>query len=409
LSLLGWFEDLEGAHECFIDAHHCSSIIEFAAVVRCGKEGDELSAGKEFVSVFDDLMRAANEVQVVLVQKLRDNVLPERERDTPIVFAPSVNLLIGIGPKEITQETSIGDIGRAHNALHLIQTGKFWTETSVHAKDLFIDNCSTREAVEAVGKSLPELDTEASFTLVVKAVNPIDRGTLVVSTQDEEIFGVLDLVRQQQTDRLETLLATVHVVAQKDVIGLGWEATVFKETQQIIVLTVDITTDLDRSFQLEKHGLTDQKITTPETEHLDLGFRQVHLFSGPCSANTIVGRYLNDRIKREEEKKRLVSDSYPPITRLRGAKVLKGLACSQEKQKTPALHQRKDTSIPSNSPLHYFTSTLHEVIRPKLTYLRSLSIITSTGSLIPPPFVSPTSSLMLISFSFLMNSKLNSY
>jgi hypothetical protein len=288
LSLLGGFEDLEGAHECFIYAHHCSGIIEFTAVVRCGKQGNKLPTSKEFVSIFDNLMRAANEVQIVLVQKLRDNVLPESERDTPIVFAPSVNLLIGIGPKEITQETSIGDIGRAHNALHLIQTGKFWTETSVHAKDLFINNCSTREAVEAVGKSLPELDSEASFALVVKAINPIDGGTLVVSAQDEEIFGVLDLVRQQQTDGLETLLATVHVIAQKDVIGLGWEATVFKETQQIVVLPVDVTTDLDRSFQLEKHGLTDQKITTAKTKHLDLGFRQVHLFSGSCSANTVV-------------------------------------------------------------------------------------------------------------------------
>jgi hypothetical protein len=65
----------------------------------------------------------------------------------------------------------------------------------MHAKDLFIDNRSTREAVEAVGKSLPELDTEASFALIIKAINPIDGGTLVVSTQDEEIFRVLDLVR----------------------------------------------------------------------------------------------------------------------------------------------------------------------------------------------------------------------
>jgi hypothetical protein len=288
LSLLGWFEDLEGAHKCFIDAHHCSGIIEFAAIVGCGKEGNELPAGKEFVSVFDDLMRAANEVQVVLMQKLRDNVLPERKRDTPIVFAPSVNLLIRIGPEEITQETSIGDIGWAYNALDLVQTGKFWTETSVHAKDLFIDNSSTREAVEAVGKSLPELDTKASFALVIKAVDPIDGGTLVVSTQDEEIFGVLDLVRQQQTDRLETLLATVHVITQKDVIGLGREAAVFKETQQIIILSVHVTADLDRSLQLEKHGLTDQKITTAETEHLDLGFGQVDLFAGSCSANTVL-------------------------------------------------------------------------------------------------------------------------
>lgn len=173
----------------------------------------------------------------------------------------------------------------------------------MHAKDLLIDNRSTWETVEAVGKSLPELDTKASFALIIKAIDPIDGGTLVVSTQYEEIFGVLDLVRQQQTDRLETLLATVHVVAQKDVIGLGREAAVFKETQQIIVLSVDVTADLDRSLQLQKHGLTDQKITTAETEHLDLGFGQIHLFAGSCSANTVVVD-LNDRRKREEEKKK---------------------------------------------------------------------------------------------------------
>jgi hypothetical protein len=248
LSLLGRFEDLEGAHECFIDAHHCAGIIEFPAVVGRGKESNELPTGKEFVSIFDDLMRTANEVQVVLVQKLRDNVLPERERDTPIVFAPSVNLLIGIGPKEVTQEASIGDISRTHNALDLIQTGKFRTETSVHAKDLFIDNSSARETVEAVGKSLPELDTKASFALVIKAIDPIDRGALVVSTQNEEIFGVLDLVCEQQTDRLETLFAAVHVIAQKDVIGLGREATVFEQTQQVVVLAVHVSADLDGSL-----------------------------------------------------------------------------------------------------------------------------------------------------------------
>ena len=35
----------------------------------------------------------------------------------------------------------------------------------------------------------------------------------MVATEDEEVLGVLDLVRQQKAYRLERLLATVDVVA----------------------------------------------------------------------------------------------------------------------------------------------------------------------------------------------------
>jgi hypothetical protein len=65
-----------------------------------------------------------------------------------------------------------------------------------------------------------------------------------------------------------------------------------------------------------------------------------------------VGRYLNDRIKRELEKKRLVSDSYPPITKAKGLRHEKGLACFQEKQKAPALHHEIGTPISSIDPSH---------------------------------------------------------
>jgi len=70
----------------------------------------------------------------------------------------------------------------------------------------------------------------------------------VVATQDEEVLGVLDLVCKKQADGLERLLATIHVVAEEEVVGLGWETAVLEQTEQIVVLTVDITTDLgDRS------------------------------------------------------------------------------------------------------------------------------------------------------------------
>jgi len=67
----------------------------------------------------------------------------------------------------------------------------------------------------------------------------------VVTTENEEVLGVLDLVGQEEADGLEGLLATVDVVAEEEVVRFGREAAVFEQAQKIIVLPVDVTTDLD--------------------------------------------------------------------------------------------------------------------------------------------------------------------
>ena len=40
-------------------------------------------------------------------------------------------------------------------------------------------------------------------TFVVKAVNSVDGGALMVAAKDEKVFGVLDLVCEEKTNRLE--------------------------------------------------------------------------------------------------------------------------------------------------------------------------------------------------------------
>lgn len=48
-------------------------------------------------------------------------------------------------------------------------------------------------------QDLPELDIEAALALIIETIDAVDGGTLMVATQEEEVFRVLDLVRQQQT------------------------------------------------------------------------------------------------------------------------------------------------------------------------------------------------------------------
>lgn len=116
----------------------------------------------------------------------------------------------------------------------------------MHGEDLLINDGGNGETVEAVGESLPELDVVSALALIVETVDTVDRGTLVVSTQNEEVLGVLDLVRKKEADGLERLLATVDVVTEEEVVSLRGEAAVFEETQEVIVLAVDITANLVR-------------------------------------------------------------------------------------------------------------------------------------------------------------------
>lgn len=63
----------------------------------------------------------------------------------------------------------------------------------------------------------------------------------MVSSQQKEVFGVFDLVGQQQADGLQGLLASVYIVPQKQVVALWRKAPIFKQPEQIIVLPMDIT------------------------------------------------------------------------------------------------------------------------------------------------------------------------
>lgn len=67
----------------------------------------------------------------------------------------------------------------------------------MHGENLLVNNGRDRQAVEAVCERLPQLDVVSSLALIVETIDTVDRGTLVVTTQDEKVLGVLDLVGKE--------------------------------------------------------------------------------------------------------------------------------------------------------------------------------------------------------------------
>ncbi len=197
-------------------------------------------------------MRAADEVEVVLAEELLNDVRAECEGDTTVGLTPANEALVGIGPKKVADETGVGDVAGTHDLLDLVHDGEFGREAAVAAEDLLVDDAGDGQAVEGVGEGLPELDVVAALALVEEAVDAVDGGALVVSAENEEVLGELDLEGEDEADALEALLAAVDVVAEEEVVGGRREAAVLEEAEQIVVLAVDVAADLDGRLELEQ-------------------------------------------------------------------------------------------------------------------------------------------------------------
>ena len=130
------------------------------------------------------------------------------------------NTGIGIGPQNVTQESRIGHVARARNVGNLFHLRKLRRESSVHTDNLIVNDGTAGQAVKGIAELLPHLDREATTALVVKAINAINAGALVVATEQKEIFGILDFVGKEETDNLERLFAAINVVSEKEIVGL---------------------------------------------------------------------------------------------------------------------------------------------------------------------------------------------
>ena len=99
----------------------------------------------------------------------------------------------------------------------------------------------------------------------------------MVAAKDEEVLRVLDFVSQEQTDGLERLLSSIHIVAEKDVVGFGGESAVFKQTEEVVVLTVDVTANFDWGFKFKEHWLGDEEVPGSNTQHFHRALRDSNL------------------------------------------------------------------------------------------------------------------------------------
>ena len=87
---------MQEARDHFLVYFHDDAKVVKIAIISGRENGDEVGAGEEVVTILLHLMRAANQVQIVLLVEVLDDDLAERVADAAIVLAPVYHVLFGI-------------------------------------------------------------------------------------------------------------------------------------------------------------------------------------------------------------------------------------------------------------------------------------------------------------------------
>mmetsp|Transcript_118986 Transcript_118986/g.331968 ORF Transcript_118986/g.331968 Transcript_118986/m.331968 type:complete len:275 (+) Transcript_118986:91-915(+) len=243
-TLLHGLHHLETAQQALVNFHHCTGIVELPTVVGCAEERDQLAAGKKLVPVFHYLVRTADQVQRVPFQEVGHHVRTEDDGDAALVVVPAVDVPLWIRPQQVAEHPGLWDFRGPRDASDLVHVGERRRQATMHADDLIIYETAHRHASEDIAKHLPHLHAVAPLAFIVEAVDPVDRGTLMITAKQKEVLRKLHLQGQEQCDSFDTLLATVHVIAKEEVIALRWHATVLENPKQVMVLSMQIATDL---------------------------------------------------------------------------------------------------------------------------------------------------------------------
>ena len=186
-------------------------------------------------------MRSADQVHVVGLGEAGQCLLTKCVTNTSVVLFPVRVIFVGIRPEQITEETLVRDIGRSSDFTKLVQSVEVRAETTVHAQNFVVNECSDGQAVKHVNKLLPYFDRESSFAVIIKSIHSVDLSNLVVTSKEEEVLGVLYFKSEKQAESLNGVLSTVNVVTKEQVVSLRRHTAKLKKLQQVIELSVQVT------------------------------------------------------------------------------------------------------------------------------------------------------------------------
>lgn len=209
------------------------------AVVGRGPHRAESVVVQHAVSLHAQLVCPQNVVHLVHLQK----VLHHRgTKCVPGATRGDGKLLlvwVGIGPHQVRHRALVRNLAEAVDDLHLVDVVHRGRQAAVQTKDPVVDHHREREKVKHIGEVVPHLRVGVlAHAFGIEPVRLRHRAALVVPTHELHTARVPQLEARQERNGLEGKQATVHIVAQKQVVGVGCIAANPENLEQVVELAV---------------------------------------------------------------------------------------------------------------------------------------------------------------------------
>jgi hypothetical protein len=114
----------------------------------------------------------------------------------------------------------------------------------VNAEELFVHYRRQWQSAEGVHASLINPLGVFPFTFEFKGKIICQMATFVIATKKKEGIWVPHFQRPKVQDTLDTEVPSVYVVAQEEIICFGGESAVLEQSQEIVVLAMNVAADL---------------------------------------------------------------------------------------------------------------------------------------------------------------------
>jgi hypothetical protein len=117
-----------------------------------------------------------------------------------------------------------------------------WRETTMDREDLIVNDCAYRDKVKDICKHLPYLWISILLlALSIEAIDLSDLPCLVVSAKKTDSVRVSDLVKQQESHRLNAMMASINIVSEEQVVDIRNVSSNFEHLHHVPELSVDIS------------------------------------------------------------------------------------------------------------------------------------------------------------------------
>mmetsp|Transcript_19137 Transcript_19137/g.38634 ORF Transcript_19137/g.38634 Transcript_19137/m.38634 type:complete len:271 (+) Transcript_19137:1903-2715(+) len=202
--------------------------------------------------------------QLVLLEEHSSRLTPEEERTPADVVGKKRShlrdvifllFICGVAPENVTEKSISGRFHESVDRRQLRHRPQIGRQPSMDPQKLSVDCGSNRKGVKAVHEGVVDVQVVFVFAFVSEVEERSHLSAFVISPQQPDAGGEVQLQSTKKDDALDRKRATIHIVTQEKILRVLRRSSHIQQLHEIVELSVDVPNDGDWVSEFENVSL----------------------------------------------------------------------------------------------------------------------------------------------------------